>query len=90
MRDDKGVDDKVLCVPLEDPNWNSIEELDDLPLPLRDEISHFFSIYKTPEGKVVKVDGWFSREDAIRVIDESHARWREQQPTIDGHALERG
>src|SRR6478752_5032955 len=72
MRDDKGVDDKVLCVPLEDPNWNAIEELDDLPLPLRDEISHFFSIYKTPEGKVVKVDGWFSREDAIRVIDESH------------------
>ncbi len=27
--------------------------------PLDDEISHFFSIYKTPEGKVVKVDGWF-------------------------------
>ena len=25
MRDDKGVDDKVLCVPLEDPNWNTIE-----------------------------------------------------------------
>ena len=38
----------------------------------------------------MKVDGWFSREDAIRVIDESHERWREQQPTIDGHALERG
>ena len=65
MRDDKGVDDKVLCVPLEDPNWNTIETLDDLPQQLRDEISHFFSIYKTPEGKVVKVDGWFSREDAL-------------------------
>jgi inorganic pyrophosphatase len=90
MRDDKGVDDKVLCVPLEDPNWNTINELDDLPQQLRDEISHFFSIYKTPEGKVVKVDGWYSREDAIVAIDESHERWREQQPTIDGHALERG
>ncbi|HEX5145751.1 MAG TPA: inorganic diphosphatase [Conexibacter sp.] len=90
MRDDKGVDDKVLCVPLEDPNWNYINELDDLPLPFRDEISHFFSIYKTPEGKVVKVDGWFSREHALAVIDESHERWREQQQTIDGRALERG
>jgi inorganic pyrophosphatase len=90
MRDDKGVDDKVLCVPLMDPNWNQIDELDDLPLPLRDEISHFFSIYKTPEGKVVKVDGWFSREEAITVIDESHARWREQQQTLNGRTLERG
>jgi inorganic pyrophosphatase len=50
MRDDKGVDDKVLCVPLQDPNWNGIEPLEDLSLQLRDEISHFSSIYKTPEG----------------------------------------
>ena len=32
MRDDKGVDDKVLCVPLNDPNWNTMESLDDLPI----------------------------------------------------------
>lgn len=79
MRDDKGIDDKVLCVPLEDPNWNWMNQLDDLSLPLRDEISHFFSIYKTPEGKVVKVDGWFSKESALEVIQESRDRWTEQQ-----------
>jgi inorganic pyrophosphatase len=79
MRDDKGVDDKILCVPLMDPNWNAFDELEDLPQPLCDEISHFFSIYKTPEGKVVKVDGWYPREDAIAVIEASHARWREQR-----------
>ncbi len=65
MRDDKGLDDKVVCVPLQDPNWNHVETLEDLSQPLRDEISHFFSIYKTPEGKVVKVDGWFPREQAM-------------------------
>jgi len=59
MRDDKGLDDKIVCVPLQDPNWDHVETLEDLSQPLRDEISHFFSIYKTPEGKVVKVDGWF-------------------------------
>ena len=75
MRDDKGIDDKILCVPLQDPNWNTMESLEDLPLQLRDEISHFFSIYKTPEGKIVKVDGWFSREDAMRSIEESQARF---------------
>jgi len=78
MRDDKGEDDKVLCVPLDDPNWNGMEELDDLPQFLQDEISHFFSIYKIPEGKVVKVDGWRSREDALKSIEEARERWRKQ------------
>lgn len=77
MRDDKGLDDKIVCVPLHDPNWSHVEALEDLPLPLRDEISHFFSIYKTPEGKVVKVDGWFPREQALEVIEESTTRYRD-------------
>ena len=38
MRDEKGVDDKVLCVPLSDPNWNTMERLEDIAQPLRDEI----------------------------------------------------
>ena len=74
MRDDKGIDDKVVCVPLEDPNWNTVNELDDIPLPLRDEISHFFSIYKQPEGKHVFVDGWFPKEQAFDVIEEAKQR----------------
>jgi inorganic pyrophosphatase len=79
MRDDKGVDDKILCVPLQDPNWNTMEALEDLPLQLRDEISHFFSIYKTPEGKVVKVDGWFTLQQALAEIDAAQRRWSEHR-----------
>jgi inorganic pyrophosphatase len=79
MRDDKGVDDKVLCVPLSDPNWNTMESLEDLPLPLRDEISHFFSIYKQPEGKVVKVDGWYDLDTARTCIDAARDRWQQRQ-----------
>lgn len=74
MSDDKGQDDKVLCVPCDDPNWNHMETLEDLPQQLRNEIEHFFSIYKQPEGKVVEVDGWYSREDALQIIDEARAR----------------
>jgi inorganic pyrophosphatase len=80
MRDEKGKDDKVLCVPLHDPNWNEMESLDDIPQNLRDEISHFFSIYKTPEGKVVKVDGWYTRDDAIQCVDEARRRYEEMGP----------
>ena len=77
MEDDKGIDDKVLCVPLSDPGWSSMETLEDLPGQLRDEIAHFFSIYKDLEQKAVKVDGWYSREDAIEEIAASRERFKE-------------
>ncbi|MDX6699049.1 MAG: inorganic pyrophosphatase [Solirubrobacteraceae bacterium] len=78
MRDEKGVDDKVICVPLQDPNWNHAERLGDLSEQLRDEISHFFAVYKTLEQKDVEVDGWYEREDALKVIETSQRRWRER------------
>jgi inorganic pyrophosphatase len=76
MRDEKGVDDKVLCVPLSDPNWNGMETLDDVPPLLCDVIKHFFSVYKQPEGKHVQVDGWSPREDALQAIDRARERHR--------------
>jgi inorganic pyrophosphatase len=79
MKDEKGIDDKVICVPLKDPNWNEHERLDDLPQQLQDEISHFFGVYKTLEQKDVAVDGWYPREDALAEIEESRKRYREQQ-----------
>jgi inorganic pyrophosphatase len=65
------------CVPHEDPNWSGLRELGDLPEQLRIEIEHFFSIYKQPEGKDVTVDGWYERDVALQVIEESRTRWRE-------------
>lgn len=75
MTDDKAVDDKVLCVPLSDPNWNHIDSLDDLPQSLTREIAHFFAIYKQPEGKEVVVDGWYDKCEALEVIVEARDRW---------------
>jgi inorganic pyrophosphatase len=77
MEDDKGIDDKILCVPLQDPAWNTLEELDDIHDQLRDEISHFFSVYKDLEQKKVKVDGWYSRQDALKEIEEARKRYRD-------------
>jgi inorganic pyrophosphatase len=78
MEDDKGIDDKVLCVPLSDPAWNTLEELDDLPKQLQDEIAHFFSVYKDLEQKKVKVDGWHSREEAVEEIEKARRRFEEK------------
>src|SRR3954453_21044967 len=68
MRDEKGEDDKVVCVPTHDPGWNTAQTLDDIPEQLQREITHFFSVYKQLEGKTVQVDGWRPLEEPIAVL----------------------
>lgn len=72
--DEAGQDDKLLCVPHDDPNWSHLERLADLPERLRAEIEHFFSIYKEPEGKHVDVHGWEDRDVADALLAEARAR----------------
>jgi len=83
MEDDQGIDDKVLCVPLKDPAWNRLEKLEDLAVQLRDEIAHFFSVYKDLEQKKVTVDGWYPREVAIDEIEAARKRFREGSAAAD-------
>jgi inorganic pyrophosphatase len=78
MRDEKGDDDKIICVPLEDPNWNGYETLDDLPELLRLEIEQFFTIYKELEDKEVVVNGWCDRDAAVKEIEASRRRFAER------------
>jgi inorganic pyrophosphatase len=79
MHDDKGQDDKVVCVPWEDPNWSDIDSLEELPKQLRLEIKHFFSVYKQPEDKEVDVEGWFSGEEAWDEIRAARGRYAEER-----------
>ena len=83
MEDDQGIDDKVLCVPLTDPAWHTLETLDDVPNQLRDEIAHFFSVYKDLEQKKVTVDGWYSKEDALEEIEASRKRCAEHKSSSE-------
>ncbi|MBI5345091.1 MAG: inorganic diphosphatase [Deltaproteobacteria bacterium] len=76
MRDEKGTDEKILCVPIADPGWNHINTLHDVPPHLLKEIAHFFSIYKDLEEKKVCVEGWENRDAAITVIKEARKRYR--------------
>ena len=74
MRDEKGADEKILCVPLRDPMWSYVTELDDLRPELLAEIEHFFRVYKDLEGKEVVTEGFATRQEALTVIAESRAR----------------
>jgi inorganic pyrophosphatase len=75
MKDDQGIDDKVLSVPLTDPGWNTLETLDEVSEQLKNEIAHFFTVYKQLEHKLVEIDGWYPCEDALKVLDESRERF---------------
>lgn len=84
MSDEKGRDEKIVCVPCNDPNWSAITGLDVLPGQVRLEISHFFSVYKQPEGKSVAVRGWGGREDATAIIEQARRRFRQAGIAPDG------
>lgn len=79
MWDEKGMDEKILCVPVSDPLWNYIENLTNVPPHLLKEIEHFFSIYKDLEMKKTRMGGWENRDSAIRVIKESQERYQEAE-----------
>lgn len=76
MADAKGRDEKILCVPLRDPFWSEVESLEDIPKGLRNEIEHFFAVYKDLEEEVVEVHGFGDRDEALQVITEARARAR--------------
>jgi len=51
MRDEKGPDEKIRCLPLKDSYWNHIRKLSDVLPHLLEEIDHFFSIQKSLKRK---------------------------------------
>ncbi len=74
MSDEKGPDEKVLCVPLKDPMWSHVEDLHDMNENLLNEIEHFFQVYKQLEHKPVGTDGFGDRAEALEIIEQAFAR----------------
>lgn len=82
MTDDAGRDLKVLCVPADDPRWDHLQDIGDVPGHQLAEIKHFFEVYKDLEpNKSSDVGDWSGRADAIGAIDDSRRRHRERAAT---------
>ena len=65
MQDEAGGDDKVLCVPANDPRQEHLRDIHHMPEFDRLEIQHFFEVYKELEpGKSVEGANWVGRSDA--------------------------
>lgn len=77
MEDEKGKDEKIIAVP--EPKSNSIyahiQDYEELPELLRQQINHFFEHYKDLEkGKWVKVTGFANAQQAEKMIEEAIQR----------------
>ena len=77
MWDEKGPDEKILCVPIGDPLWNHIKTLKEVPPHLLREIGHFFRIYKDLEKKKTGIEGWAGHKEAQEIIEEARRRYIE-------------
>lgn len=78
MDDDGEQDDKIIAVPIEDPRYDHVQDLPDIPTHLREEIDEFFETYKNLEaGKEVETLGWEDRSAALEAIEHSQTLFSE-------------
>jgi inorganic pyrophosphatase len=79
MRDEKGIDDKIVAVSVRDPAFAEYTDKAQIPGHTLREIRRFFEDYKTLEHKQVIVEDLLGVEDAIRIIRESLDLYRQRR-----------
>jgi inorganic pyrophosphatase len=75
MHDEKGPDEKILCVAVGDPHYSHVHVLADVSSQKLREVEHFFATYKLLEDKTVDVDGWADVERARELLTEDRLRY---------------
>ena len=69
------IDDKIIAIPFEDPNWNYYHDIDQLPPHHGNEIAHFFEIYKSLEHKYTATSDALTRSVAVKVLKDCIERY---------------
>lgn len=71
-------DEKLLCVPAEDPRFAEIKDIKDVPAHVLKEIAHFFETYKNLQGKKVVIEGWEDAKKAKEMLEKSMVLYKEK------------
>lgn len=78
---DQGIpDEKVLAFAVGNPRAADVQNYSDVMPHILREVAHFFSVYKSLEGKNTEVLGWKDRDAAHEAIRASHARFANPAP----------
>ena len=71
MRDEKGIDDKIVAISTHDPSYADYRDKSELPAHVLRMVRRFFEDYKALEHKQVSVDDLLGPDEAIRIITEA-------------------
>jgi inorganic pyrophosphatase len=71
MRDEKGIDDKIVAVSVRDPAFSDYRDQAQLPPHILREVRRFFEDYKALEQKQVVVEDLLGPDDALQIIREA-------------------
>jgi inorganic pyrophosphatase len=82
MRDDKGQDDKIIAVHLDDPQWSEYHDISEIPRHMLAELKRFFLDYKTLERKQVEIETLRGRVDAENTVDEALAFYARERDRL--------
>lgn len=77
MIDNEQEDEKIIAIPFNDPSLTPYTDISQLPEHTFDEISHFFKVYKSLEGKETVVSEVLGREVAKDIIQKSINRYKD-------------
>jgi inorganic pyrophosphatase len=80
MRDEHGVDAKIIAVHVNDPAVRDYRALDELPQHVMIEIRRFFEDYKVLEGKPVAVGADLDRDQALALLRAAAERYLREHP----------
>ena len=76
MRDEKGVDDKIVAVSVRDPAFAEFSDKSQLPVHVLRQVRRFFEDYKVLEHKQVVVEDMLGPEEAVTIIRDALELYR--------------
>ncbi len=78
MIDSGDSDDKIIAVPVEDPRFDSVLDIEDINTHTLKEMEHFYSTYKKIQRKEVSVTGFEGKDAARKAVDRSRKLYKEK------------
>ncbi len=64
-------DEKIIAIPFADPTYNTYTDISELPEHIFNEMAHFFSVYKSLEGKESIAGEVSGRDAALKAISDA-------------------
>jgi inorganic pyrophosphatase len=82
MRDDKGIDDKIVAVSVSDPSFADYTDSSQLPAHLFREMKRFFEDYKALEHKFSVVEEFVGPAEALKIVQDALALYRARRSEL--------